>query len=97
MPKTTTKSNYRVAVWPKTHAYGFKVAEDDGVCLEIIEHINRHVDDVHYAEVIHDSEHTCSHCGAPWTEDSVNYNGGCCDKDQAEQVERHKGHDDENT
>lgn len=27
--------------------------------------------------------YTCEHCGAPWTEKSDTYNGGCCSKDEA--------------
>lgn len=29
------------------------------------------------------SEMRCEHCGSRWTEDSQDYNGGCCDADQA--------------
>ena len=27
-------------------------------------------------------EAVCSHCGNCWTEDSTEYNGGCCDADE---------------
>lgn len=34
------------------------------------------------AEVVYEYEHTCGHCGAGWTEDGPDYNGGCCAEDE---------------
>lgn len=51
-------------------------------CEEIAAEIKRHVDNVRSVWVEFDSSPICSHCGAHWTEDSNDYNGGCCDADQ---------------
>lgn len=51
-------------------------------CDEIASEVRRHVDNVGSVEVVCDSIEVCEHCGAEWTEQSKNYNGGCCDADQ---------------
>jgi hypothetical protein len=33
------------------------------------------------------SEPICEHCGSHWTESSPEYNGGCCDADEANNAE----------
>jgi hypothetical protein len=50
--------------------------------------IRRHVDEVGSVYVESDANPVCSHCGASWTEGSDPYNGGCCDKDVAEEDAR---------
>lgn len=40
--------------------------------------IHRHCDDVDDAIVLFDATFVCEHCGAEWTEDDDDYNGGCC-------------------
>lgn len=52
-------------------------------CNEIANAIKRHVDNVYSAEVKFDKGYVCGHCGKDWTEDSTEYNGGCCDADEA--------------
>ena len=52
-------------------------------CEEIAQQIKRHVDEVSYCDVEFDQQDECSHCGARWTESSAEYNGGCCQEDQA--------------
>mgnify|MGYP007083421802 CR=1 FL=1 len=52
---------------------------------EVAAQIKRHVDNVGVVSVEFDTEATCEHCGAIWTEGDSKYNGGCCDKDVAEQ------------
>jgi hypothetical protein len=51
-------------------------------CEEIAQQIKRHIDNVAYASVEFDQAHVCSHCGARWSEESTEYNGGCCSTDQ---------------
>ena len=51
-------------------------------CDDIADAVRRHVDNARYVEVKFVQEDVCEHCGAPWTEDSATYNGGCCDKDE---------------
>jgi hypothetical protein len=36
-----------------------------------------------------DLERTCEFCGRAWTEESVLFNGGCCNKDVEEEDARH--------
>lgn len=51
-------------------------------CEEIMEEVKRHVDNVGSVDIECDVIEECSHCGAKWTEDSNEYNGGCCEADQ---------------
>jgi hypothetical protein len=54
-------------------------------CDEIAADVKRHVDNVGHVYVDFDTEGECEHCGSRWTEDSDQYNGGCCEKDQVAQ------------
>lgn len=51
-------------------------------CEEIIADIRRHVDSVGFTEIEFDQDSVCEHCGSVWTEESDQYNGGCCSKDE---------------
>lgn len=51
-------------------------------CADIAEQARRHCDDVGAVEIECDVEHVCEHCGGDWTEQSSDYNGGCCDADE---------------
>ena len=51
-------------------------------CNEIVRSVGRHVDDIEGAYVQVDREYACSYCDNSWTEDSTDYNGGCCDEDE---------------
>ena len=92
MPKNDKRDNYRIEVYPRA-AGDFGVAhigsmtrtdaEERALCDEIARDIRRHVDNVGSVQVVSDSTPECSYCGAWWTEDSPDYNGGCCDKDEA--------------
>ena len=57
--------------------------EEEARANEVMADVKRHVDNVGRAYVEFDQEHVCEHCGASWTEDSPDYNGGCCSDDQA--------------
>ncbi len=64
------------------HAEAEAIAE----CEEIASQIRRHVDGLSSdrsrgVHVSWTNENVCSHCGADWTEDASDYNGGCCTKD----------------
>ena len=50
---------------------------------EIARQIKRHVDNVHSAHAVEETEMVCEYCGHRWTEVSDTYNGGCCDRDEA--------------
>ena len=52
------------------------------MCDQIAASVKRHVDDVSDATVVPEVENVCEYCGYPWTENTNDYNGGCCDKDQ---------------
>lgn len=59
-------------------------------CEEIAKDIKRHVSDVASVSIECDQDHVCNHCGASWTEKSIDYNGGCCKADEDAQLEREK-------
>jgi len=49
---------------------------------EMLSQIKRHVDGAKHAQIVTEKEYFCSHCGHKWTEKSITYNGGCCEKDE---------------
>lgn len=51
-------------------------------CEEIAAQIKRHVDEVGYITIECDRDPVCDHCGARWSEESNDYNGGCCAEDE---------------
>lgn len=53
---------------------------------ELVKQIKRHTDALS-AVVLREEEQVCSFCGDLWTEDSPDYNGGCCDQDEANNPE----------
>lgn len=57
---------------------------------EIMQDVKRHVDNVGHVSIDFDQNDVCEHCGSDWTEKSTEYNGGCCDADQAAEDERQK-------
>lgn len=70
----------------------FEHSEDEAraLCEAIADQIRRHVDDLpsrfrngdRGVSVTWDTEKVCEHCGSRWTEDSPDYNGGCCYEDE---------------
>lgn len=98
MSKKTTQENYRVVIEPRRLGdFGLASVSDSMVtsgeadrqrqykeqCEEIAAEVKRHVDNVGWVGVVSDEVAVCEHCGWQWTEDSADYNGGCCEKDQA--------------
>lgn len=89
MSRATHRENFRVEVEPDTaRVYWFKRTPEElerkiqGLCEDLVAQIRRHVDNLGSINVRWDDEHTCSHCGYAWTEQSTTYNGGCCDEDE---------------
>jgi len=66
--KLTFKDNYRIVVEPRTHIFGIKLSEEtqksDLRAME--EQIKRHVDNIGYMQVLHDTHHICSYCRLTW-------------------------------
>ena len=101
--KTVAFENYRVVIEPRGLGdlggvvmgdHNFCSSEADRQqqyrerCDAIRANVQRHVDGIGSVRVIADKVATCTHCGARWTEESPDYNGGCCDKDQEAQNDR---------
>ena len=97
MNKVVHYENYRVEIVPRRLGdFGIASVSDSffgeskenieaqyrARCHEIAESVNRHVDNIGIAHVVFDTVATCKHCGHAWTEESNEYNGGCCAKDQ---------------
>lgn len=66
--KVTRKTNYRVVVEPRTHIFGIALSDDtiQKDVREIESQIKRHIDNIGYLSVQHDTEETCSYCGLTW-------------------------------
>ena len=57
-------------------------------CVEMLDQIKRHVDNVGHVCIKCHTEDVCGYCGARWTEDSDEFNGGCCAKDMEHEPHR---------
>lgn len=103
MSATTRQENFRVIVEPRGLGnFGWLSMGDRAFCKdeadrqrqykqrceEIAADIRRHVDNVGFVTVESDTVRACEYCGAQWTEESDDYNGGCCDKDEGAQDRR---------
>lgn len=60
-------------------------------CSSILEDVRRHVDNAGHSRVEFDRDSVCSFCGRVWTEESKDYNGGCCDADEKNNPDNLKG------
>lgn len=49
---------------------------------DVAHQIKRHVDGWQYVNVDSKIVSMCQFCGAPWSEDDNDYNGGCCVDDE---------------
>ena len=100
MSKKTVDTGYHVLVEPRRLGDFGGISVSDSMivrdaaqrlkeykerCVEIATQIKRHVENVGYVVVEAETKSICEHCGNSWTEDSDEYNGGCCEKDQATQ------------
>lgn len=73
--KKIIKSNFRVAIYPKTTFYGITVAEEENVCREILLQAKRHIDNTEIIVIEFDSKEVCDICGREWENPPY-----CCDK-----------------
>jgi len=78
MSKKTWRNDIRVEVSPKFRSWGS--TEDNQIrdCENMIEQIERHVDDVCGCRVVWDTAYTCSYCGYGWDEDRETGAPLCC-------------------
>ena len=96
--KASSRENYRVVITPRrlgdfgmariSESSCYKDEQDRhqkylDICENIKLEVKRHVDNVFDVSVEFDTEYVCGFCGREWTEDSKEYNGGCCEKDHA--------------
>ena len=103
MGKKTEQSGFRVVIEPRRLGDLGSVSMSDSMvcrdekdrlrqyrerCEEILDDVRRHVGNVGHAGIEFDTDHVCEHCCARWTEKDDEYNGGCCEKDQAAQDAR---------
>ena len=83
--------NHRVTVYPESPWIATneetRLRHLRELCADIAKEVRRHIDHVGVVLVEFDTVKTCEHCGSAWTEDSAEYNGGCCDKDEAAKPE----------
>jgi hypothetical protein len=85
MSKKVNRTNWRVVIYPVDHVYlGASGRPSEQItCDDIVKEVKRHIDDVASVHAEWDDEPVCEHCGWAWTEDSPDFNGGCCDADLA--------------
>lgn len=93
--KLGPKDNFRVVIDPVRAMRPFGLTTQatwesrmQDACEDIVADIRRHVDDVGYVQIVCDQEQVCEHCGYRWSEESKDYNGGCCEKDEAAEEAR---------
>lgn len=86
MSRSPIRENLRVEIYPNEPWIFNKSRklEDalEQACNSIVQQVKRHIDDVHSVSFVYDTRYACEHCGADWTEESKDYNGGCCDEDE---------------
>lgn len=75
------RTGFRVEVIPVGQRDYPWVSTLVGQANSLVAEIKRHVDHVEDAYPVY--SFSCEHCGAKWTEVSQEYNGGCCEKDEA--------------
>lgn len=88
--KAGEPENWRVVVYPDRNIWltASKKSDAQITCEHIEKAIKKHVDDVSYIEIEFDVPQACEHCGGQWTEDSAEYNGGCCQEDEEAEQDR---------
>lgn len=81
--KLGPRESFRVVIEPASCTWirTSNCSDDEITCDQIADQVKRHVDSVGSVTVEFDQGHVCEHCGSQWTEDSADYNGGCCGKD----------------
>lgn len=51
-------------------------------CDAMVRDIRRHVNNVTTVTRVDETQAVCEFCGSRWSEDDVEYNGGCCAADE---------------
>lgn len=94
MGKLKKEINYKIIVEPRRLGDRLLYGDQEEIlkaykerCDEILADIRRHVNNVGTAYIEIETEEICEYCGYPWTEDSEEFNGGCCEKDLEEEIE----------
>ena len=89
MGKEIRREDHRVVITPDT-MYVYKTFTPHEwhdylmrVCRDIKDDVERHVDGFarHGVEIVFDNIGYCEFCGNRWTEDTDEWNGGCCVED----------------
>ena len=90
--KKSERTNFRVEVFPHDRKWSYGPLREErelrDECQRLMAEIQRHVDGILAVNDTYDTVHTCSHCGARWTEKGDTFNGGCCDADVADEDAR---------
>lgn len=96
MAKKQKRYGFRVVVEPRrpgdfgfAHIGGMTQSEREweSACKAIAEQIRHHVDGLpsehgRGVSIEWETSSVCEYCGSDWTEESTEYNGGCCAKDE---------------
>lgn len=83
--KKLIRSNVRIEVYPKV--YGNYTKDKDisfntskNICKNIIDDIERHVDNIFSMKIVWDNNSVCSYCGNDWEQEWDNEEPMCCQK-----------------
>lgn len=61
-----------------------RLKEYKDICEQIVDDINRHVDNVGYVSVVEETENICEFCGGIWNPDTYGFYkncNGCCQRE----------------
>jgi len=85
--KTINTDPYVKVEPPASKVWGYSTFEKQvQLCRQIEADVQRHVDNVANTKIAWTTVHECEYCGAPWTEENDQCNGGCCDDDWDEEL-----------
>jgi len=88
MKKLAGYTNYRIEVIPEELFIFSKksIEESHRIWVEHLfdceKSIKRHCDNIRTTDILWDKVEVCSYCNDKWTEESLIYNGGCCEEDE---------------
>jgi hypothetical protein len=93
MPRETNVTDWYVRIEPRERTLESErtQANKEFDCEDLLKQARRHIDNLGYRGVMCDTEEVCSFCGYSWHENDPNYNGGCCNKDEANNPKRMTG------
>ena len=82
-------TDHRIIVYPNML---YRDATDEQrICTQIMDEIQRHVDNIGSIEIVSEKEEKCSYCGYGWDED-INGEPMCCGKAQADWAKENHEH-----